>query len=101
MAGLWERWQGSGGRRVASVAIVTTDANALVGTVMPRMPAIVRPEHHELWLDHSVQDPAALAPVLEPLADDALAMWPVGRDVTNPLVDDPACRAPTGQLTLL
>lgn len=50
LAGIWERWRGAGGELVESCAILTTEANELVGRVHDRMPVIVRPEDYELWL---------------------------------------------------
>ena len=50
-AGLWETWEGPNGEEVETVAIITTPANRLLGTIAERMPAILPPDAFELWLD--------------------------------------------------
>lgn len=101
MAGLWERWQSADGRRLATCTILTTQANPLVAQVHDRMPVILRPDQHALWMDHSVQDPAVLGEVYHPFPEELMEMWPVARHVSNPLTDGPQCRSPMGQMTLL
>ena len=46
-AGLWDRWERAG-EAIESCAILTTDANQLVGGIRDRMPVILRPEDFEL-----------------------------------------------------
>lgn len=104
MAGLWEKWQGADGSKLETCTILTTAANSLVAEIHDRMPVIVQPDHYRMWLDPSVQSPEELAPIYEPLAANAMRSWAVGRTVSNPMVDSPACREPappTRQQTLL
>ncbi|BAZ94251.1 uncharacterized protein FOKN1_1866 [Thiohalobacter thiocyanaticus] len=55
MAGLWGRWEphDEAGEGVDSCAIVTVEANAVVGEVHARMPAILSPSTWGQWLDPS------------------------------------------------
>ena len=50
-AGLWERWRDEEGEWLITCTILTTDANELVEPTHDRMPVILHPEDHELWLD--------------------------------------------------
>lgn len=54
-AGLLEHWRGPDGE-VATFAILTTAANALMAPIHDRMPVIVQPEDYAAWLDPSVTD---------------------------------------------
>lgn len=71
-------------------ALLTTEANARLAPLHPRMPAILAPAEHAAWLDPE-RDDAALAELLRPLADDALGYHPVAPRVNRVEVDDPSC----------
>jgi putative SOS response-associated peptidase YedK len=92
LAGLWERWHGEGGETVESCTIVTTQANELLAPIHDRMPVILEPEQHALWLDASVTDPERLGELLHPHAPDPMEAYPVSLLVNNPINDAPACR---------
>jgi putative SOS response-associated peptidase YedK len=51
MAGIWESWQGPKGEAIESCAILTTDANTIVGKIHDRMPVILPQSSYGLWLD--------------------------------------------------
>ena len=51
MAGLWEHWQGADGGEMESMAIITVDASPDVAPVHERMPALLRREHWQAWLN--------------------------------------------------
>jgi putative SOS response-associated peptidase YedK len=89
MAGLWDRWEGEEGSPIESCTILTTDANELIAPLHDRMPVIISPENYDSWLDPSIRDPAALAPLLAPCPPDKLTAHPVSRRVNDPSVDDP------------
>ncbi|RIL03100.1 MAG: hypothetical protein DCC71_15555 [Proteobacteria bacterium] len=89
MAAVWERWSGEAdGAPMASCAIVTTEANAAIGAIHDRMPAIVRPEDYALWLDPAQRDPARLLALLAPVAAADVALHPVDRRVNDVRCDD-------------
>jgi putative SOS response-associated peptidase YedK len=49
IAVIWEAWENADETLLTFIQ-VTTPANALISTITDRMPAILRPEHHALWL---------------------------------------------------
>jgi putative SOS response-associated peptidase YedK len=95
LAGLWERWtRPDDGESIDSFAIVTTDANAVVGTLHNRMPVILAPAGVAAWLDR--ETPAeVLQGLLVPCPGERLAMHPVSRAVGSVRNDDPTLIAPT------
>jgi len=86
-AGLFEAWRPSGAADDAdwllSCCIVTTAANALMAPIHDRMPVIIPREHWAQWLDRSLQDPAALAPLMPPTEPLRMQAWPVSRAVNR------------------
>ena len=69
--------------------ILTTAANDLVRPIHDRMPVILPREHWAAWLDRSLQDPAALAPLMQGLPADAMQAWPVARTVSRSSAEGP------------
>jgi len=94
LAGLWEHWERGEGRRIESCTIITTTANDLLRPLHDRMPVIVAPADFDLWLDPGVQNPEAVRPLLSPYPEEAMAMYPVTREVNNPRHDGPGCITP-------
>jgi putative SOS response-associated peptidase YedK len=122
LAGLWDS-----GRFV----VLTTEANALLGEIHDRMPAILEPHEAAAWLAGREANPATYndnllgeipeavgfarfararlttgAPqVLHPAPEDVLAARPVSSRVNSVRHDDPACLAEANagprQLTLV
>jgi putative SOS response-associated peptidase YedK len=67
-AGIWESWMGADGSEMESAAIITTEANEMVGAIHNRMPVVILPEDYTRWLDcmnvtdieaHAMLKPAA------------------------------------------
>jgi putative SOS response-associated peptidase YedK len=58
IAGLWE--PPAGRACVPTCAILTVPANPLVAEYHDRMPAILRPDAYDAWLDGPLPDPACL-----------------------------------------
>ena len=98
-AGLWERWRvpeeavlrGSLSERragdvVETFTILTTEANATMQALHPRMPVILAHEAGKQWL---AGDDVALGPAPE----DLLAMHRVSTRVNHPRHDDAECVA--------
>ena len=50
MAGIWETWQSPNGKTIESCAIITTEANTIVGQIHDRMPAILPVQNYNSWL---------------------------------------------------
>ena len=86
-AGLFEAWRPPGSTDdnawQLSCCIVTTAPNALMAPIHDRMPVILPREHWAAWLDRSLQEPAALAPLLAGLPAEAMQAWPVSRAVNR------------------
>lgn len=89
-AGLWERWHGDG-RSVESFTIVTTDANASLKPIHPRMPVILAADDYDAWLDLKNADAQAL---LRPAPDELLTATPVSTRVNAVANDDAALIEP-------
>lgn len=91
IAGIWDRWIRPGTNEVIdSFAIVTTDSNPLVGTIHPRMPAILTTTQAcETWLDRK-STPSQLGKVLVPAPVEYLAVRSVRADVNSTRNEGPA-----------
>ena len=63
-AGIWQYWRGQIDAQPVQLrcfAIVTTRPNALVAPIHPhRMPVIIAPDKHDLWLHGGAEDAAGL-----------------------------------------
>ena len=87
-AGLCDTWQGPGGQRLSSYAIITCRPNALVGEIHDRMPVILTRENEERWLADGPVTPEALGELLGPRPAGDMEMVPVTALVNNPAIDD-------------
>jgi putative SOS response-associated peptidase YedK len=96
MAGLWEQWRDSEGRFLQTCAILTTDANALVGALHNRMPVILDRADYAAWLDVGRTSRERVRALLSPYPSDQMRSYAVSRLVNNPRNDTPACVAPSG-----
>jgi len=54
-AGLWEAWHPDQEDRLLSCTVITTTPNTLMERIHNRMPVILKPEAHPLWLDPAEQ----------------------------------------------
>ena len=96
-AGLWDTWRDPKGEVVRSCAIITTSANELLSPIHDRMPVILPRELESLWLDHDIQDYAALAGILTPYITDEMEAYEVSSLVNSPANDGPEMVVPVGQ----
>ncbi len=90
LAGIWDQWMALDGQSILSCAIITIEANATVGAIHNRMPAILETADAQGWLDESSR-PADLLSLLRPPSVDVLEVYPVDRQVNKPDLDAPAC----------
>jgi putative SOS response-associated peptidase YedK len=67
IAVIWERWRKL---PLESFAMVTTAANALIGTITDRMPAVIAPEHWGRWLGEEPASVDELKAILKPFEVD-------------------------------
>lgn len=93
IAGIHEYWEGQDASPIESCTLVTTDPNELLSHYHNRMPAIVRPEDYEIWLDPEAP-PNVLIGILQPLPDGLLEARAVTRRLNNPRFDSPECIEP-------
>ena len=94
LAGLWERWAGpQGGEAIESCTIVTTEANARLRAIHPRMPVILAPDAFDPWLDPETPGAEAEA-LLVPYPSEALTHYRVSPRLNSPANDDPALIEP-------
>lgn len=84
MAGIWDRWiRPDTNEVIDSFAIVTTEANPLVGMIHPRMPAILTTtEQQNIWLDRE-SSPSKLNKLLVPAPVEYLSIRKVRADVNS------------------
>ena len=90
-AGLWERWREPAGEVVETCTILTTKPNSLVADVHDRMPAILKPEDYDLWLDPGMTNVALLADCFKPFDPRLMKKYPVSTRVNRTENDDPEC----------
>lgn len=95
-AGLTETWSAPDGSEVDTAAILTVDANAVVGAIHDRMPAVIPPERFAEWLDPAT-GPEAVRRLLRPAPDDLFELEPVERTPPPPRAPAPARRPPRGR----
>ena len=85
-AGVWNRFEANGDT-LDTVAIITTEANAVVEPIHDRMPVILGPGTEREWL-HADTDVATTS--LEPYGGDDLEAYSISTRVNDPSFDDPA-----------
>ena len=93
MAGLSEKWTAPNGEVLRTCAIVTTEPSPAVAGIHHRMPAILRPEAAEIWLDPGTGDFDGLLSLLRPYPGE-LRLHPVSTLVNRAEVDEAACVQP-------
>ncbi len=93
-AGLYETWSDPTGGEIDTACIVTTAANALVGLLHDRMPAILEPETFSAWLDVDGVDSARALRLLKPAPEPGLELVEIGPSVNHFANDDARVQAP-------
>jgi putative SOS response-associated peptidase YedK len=94
IAGLYETWRAPDGTEREGVALLTVEANELVGRVHHRMPVLLPRASFDAWLAPGEADPKALLPLLRPAPAGSMRAWPVSRAVNLPKNDGPALVVP-------
>lgn len=95
-AGLWRVNRLGTGELLTTCAILTTEPNPLLRRLHHRMAIMLRPENVDAWLDPAVTDPGFLHELLDPLPEEELEAYEVGRGVSNVRNDGPDLSAPAG-----
>lgn len=87
-AGIWEENTGEDGQPLRTFAIITTEANKLVGEVHNRMPVILRKEAEKTWLDYDITQ-EKLSALLYPYPEMLMQMYEVSTWVNRATEDSP------------
>ena len=90
MAGLFEAWRsGPEAPWLLTCCVITCEANALMAPIHERMPVLLAKRDWATWLARSVQDSAAIAPLLAVPTTEGLQAWPVARSVNRSASEGP------------
>lgn len=93
-AGLWDRWETSGGELLESCTIITAPAVAELHAIHPRMPMLAAMDGAGQWLDPTLENPAAALELLDRDQARGMVAEPVSTFVNNARNDDPRCCEP-------
>ena len=94
LAGLWDRWcDTASGELVESCSIVTMPAKGAMKSLHHRMPAMLEPEHYDVWLDPEFRETHILQDLLESTAAE-LELYAVSGYVSNARHDGVQCVEP-------
>ena len=93
-AGLWDRWMSPQGEPIESCTILTTAPNSLLADIHDRMPAILRPDEYDLWVDPAFRDTASVSEMLRPFDAALMRRYPVSTRVNQVQNDDADCAKP-------
>lgn len=100
-AGLWEHWLGADGSEIETMAILTVPANACVRRTHDRMPAILRPDQFDAWLDvSSGRSNEGEALLGAGVADDFLEIVEVSKSLNDVRNDVPEVQEIVGKMLL-
>jgi len=96
-AGLWETWRPEepDAEPLRTCTIITCEPNSLIGRFHHRMPVILPPEAHKLWIEPAEKDPQELLPLLTPYPTEEMEAYPVSTLVNNPRHDSPEIIEPS------
>jgi len=96
-AGLWDKWQDSGGLQIPSFTIITTEAkgNAVMEPIHHRMPVIMKKSDEEEWL-RTVDPMPLLERLLQTYPAEEMNSYPVSKFVNSPKNDSPQCIVQAG-----
>jgi putative SOS response-associated peptidase YedK len=103
-ASLWKRWRDPANQVVETCTIITTKPNTFGPDLLDRLPAMLRPEDYELWLDPGITDSRRVVDCLKPFDASLMKQYPVSARMNRPENDDQECvreiavSGPTGRL---
>jgi putative SOS response-associated peptidase YedK len=90
-AGIWDVWQNPEGEPLFSFSIITTEANSLGLPIHDRMPAILRQNAENIWIDPAINDLNILADLIKPYPSGEMEVCEVSPLVNSPKNDSPDC----------
>lgn len=86
-AGIWDKWKDAEGKEFLTCAIVTCEANSVVGNIHPRMPVILPEDAEDRWLDDT-SDQHTLKELLKSYDARQMEAIRVSKMVNNTKNDD-------------
>lgn len=87
MAAIWQTVATSG-RKIHTVAIITTHNNDTLKGIHHRMPVILTKEDEKIWLNNKIKDIPTLKKLIKPYNDKLMHFEQVSSLVNNPRNDD-------------
>lgn len=93
-AGLLASWKAPDGATIVTTCIITTAANDLMAPIHDRMPAILRPEQYDAWLDPGNSDAGSLEAMIGPCSSESMCAFPVSPAINRGDVEGAACIEP-------
>lgn len=93
-AGIWTQWKNKKGKIIESCAILTTEANAIIKSVHPRMPIILTSRYFDAWLSSAETKKEKWANLKNKELMTQLAGYPVSTYVNNPSHQSEKCISP-------
>lgn len=94
MAGIHEGFVDETGAEITTFSIITTKANPLLQPLHERMPAILREENYEEWLNPVHPDLKQLQHLLAPYPTEEMSAYKVPDEVNHTKVNHPGLIAP-------
>ncbi len=90
-AGLYDVWtDNQTGKEVRSYTIITSPPNAVVKTIHPRSPVILKRENEKKWLNPDITEPEQIYPLLtDQYPASEYEAFEVSRAVNDPRYDTP------------
>lgn len=70
-------------RTTKSFSLITTSANVLMQPIHDRLPAILKEEDEDKWLDHDLIEIKQLHEFLQPYSDKEMEMFPISERVNS------------------
>ena len=97
-AGLWESWNQKGTEQAVykSCTIITTEASKSIRDIHHRMPAVLKSDVYEYWLEPGNQDPTELKGILKDDIYREFISYPVSTQVNSTRNNNPSCLEPAG-----
>ena len=93
-AGLLAAWKAPDGATIVTTCIITTAANDLMAPIHDRMPAILRPEQYDAWLDPENKDNESLQTMIGPCGSELISARKVSTAINRGAIDEPVCIEP-------
>ncbi|MFC1711485.1 SOS response-associated peptidase [Patescibacteria group bacterium] len=88
LAGLYDKWQDIEGKEISTFTIITTEPNKLISPIHARMPAILKKEAENTWLDNNLKDINVLTKLLKPFNAQKMEAYTVSKKVNSPENDN-------------